>query len=165
MFAGDSSRAQLQRELTRDFASYDGFLKQLQMKIAFNKIEDSRLERAAQLINKTNQFNLTHVKTSPDELKSLLSNDHFGFSARLEDKFGSMGLIAVIVAQKTGTAAHIKHWVMSCRVIGRKVEDESFFEFVNECRQAGVIEVRGIFKKTGKTQLVKYLYPKVGITL
>ena len=86
-------------------------------------VDEANLARVVQLINKTNQFNLTTRRRNRAELEAFLARpDTEAFWVRLADKFADHGLIAVALAEAKGEALAIDTLLMSCRVIGRGVE-------------------------------------------
>lgn len=127
----------------------------------FQKID---LDRICQLINKTNQFNLTSRRYSKSEILKVMQNaNYLGLSARVQDKFGNYGLISAMIAKHTGHVLDILSWVMSCRVFGKGIEQFLFNHLAREAIKRGVQEIRGTFTPTQKNEVVKNLYPSLGM--
>jgi FkbH-like protein len=113
----------------------DEFLRQLDMVLEICGIEEAR-DRALELIQKTNQFNLTTRRYNWAELAAILQNG-FGRCYRLKDKFGDNGIISVAaVARASELEARIDLWLMSCRVLGRKVEEAILADLAARARLA-----------------------------
>ena len=104
----------------------DDYLKSLKQILNIKKGDENNIDRAVQLINKTNQFNLNGIRRSKEEIINMLNNDHDIFIGELIDKNGSQGEIIVILLEKTGT---ISSFVMSCRVFQRKIRISNFICF------------------------------------
>ena len=152
-----------------DMASYLG---SLEMAGTCKKFDSLDLPRIAQLINKSNQFNLTTRRKTEAEIASLMRNQAWtGFTMRLRDRFGDYGLIAVVICkvifQATGKPAggpvlEIETWLMSCRVLKRQVEEETLNAIVRVARSAGAKTIRGLYIPTKKNGMVSDLYPRLG---
>jgi FkbH-like protein len=74
--------------------------------------------RLSQLINKSNQFNLTTRRRSEAEVIAVMNDpEYVGYSMRLKDRFGDHGLISIVIGKKAGETMQIDTWLMSCRVL------------------------------------------------
>ncbi len=117
-FAAEAARTALSREAP-DLAS---FLRGLEMRAETRRFQEGAVARLAQLINKTNQFNLTTRRTTEAEVRALMTDAAaWTLSVRLADRLGDFGLISAVVARKRGEDFEIETWLMSCRVLGRDV--------------------------------------------
>ncbi|PDT78968.1 hypothetical protein CO675_01515 [Bradyrhizobium sp. C9] len=90
------------------------------------------------------------------------SPDCLTFQIRLRDRFGDNGVIGVVIARKKDTTYDIDTWLMSCRVLGRRVEEAIIAELVRHCRLNGVDTLEGSYLPTAKNALVRDLYKKLG---
>jgi FkbH-like protein len=105
------------------YGCLDDFLASLEMIATIRTVRPGEIQRVAQLTQKTNQFNLTTRRYSEGEMLSLAANaDVRIFSLSVTDKFGGMGLTGVLIAKREGRSAHIDTFLLSCRVLGRKLE-------------------------------------------
>jgi FkbH-like protein len=139
----------------------DEFLRQLDMVLEVCGIDQAR-DRALELIQKTNQFNLTTRRYNWGELAAILQNG-FGRCYRLKDKFGDNGIISVAaVALASAGDARIDLWLMSCRVLGRKVEEAILADLAARARALGAHRLIGEYRPTAKNELVCDLYPRLG---
>ena len=102
-----------------------GYLDSLRMVLSAQPFDGVSLARVTQLINKTNQFNLMTERLCETEVAARMNDPRVvtPLQARLTDRFGDNGIIAVLIARVCGTDAVIETWLMSCRVLGRKVEE------------------------------------------
>src|SRR5205823_1523103 len=107
--------------------SLDQFYANLSMEATIAPFDELNLQRIAQLIGKTNQFNLTSRRHGMPDLRAFMADDRYlTLYLRLSDRFGDHGLVAVIIAQQNGRLLDIDTWLMSCRVLGRTVENSMF---------------------------------------
>jgi FkbH-like protein len=122
--------------------------------------------RVAQLINKSNQFNLTTRRRSEADLTALMNDPaYLGFSVRLRDRFGDHGLISVIIGRKEGETMVVDTWLMSCRVLKRQVEDTVLNELARLAGERGCTRLEGHYLPTAKNGMVREFYPKMGFAL
>jgi len=119
-----------------------------------------------QLINKTNQFNLTARRYTEEDILALMANpDAFGLQLRLTDRFGDNGIIAIVIGKRTGEEVMIDTWLMSCRVLGRQVEEATLGLIVDAANKFGAKRIRGEYIPTAKNGMVRDHYPKLGFVL
>jgi FkbH-like protein len=163
----ESYRVAVAREQLRATAvSVDEFLAQLQLKAKVSSVTPSNLARITQLINKTNQFNVTTRRYTEALVESTAAAPENWVAAfSLEDRLGSYGLIGVMIARSGGqTLWEIDTWLMSCRVLGRQMEKFMFDRLVEAAAARGIREIAGIYHPTEKNVLVRDLYPQFGFT-
>jgi FkbH-like protein len=153
------------REIESSAQSIDDFLKSLDMSAAVGPINEMTLERSAQLINKSNQFNLTTIRRSAAEVEGLMDDPQWMTrTVSLKDRFGDNGLISVLLAKIEGERMDIDTWLMSCRVLKRNVERLLLNEICREARGRGVKRIVGRYIPTPKNGLVKDHYRALGFT-
>ncbi len=151
------------RELLASATDMDAYLASLGMVAAIREFAPVDVPRLSQLINKSNQFNLTTRRRSEAEVKAVMhSPEHAGFSVRLQDKFGDHGLISVVIGEVKGDEMEIDTWLMSCRVLKRQVEEVVLNELARIARERGCTRLRGIYLPTPKNDMVRGLYPSLG---
>jgi FkbH-like protein len=104
-------------------ATPDAFLEQMKARIKLDFSGAGADPRSLELVNKTNQFNLNGWRlTETDWAKELDNPNTFVVSVGYEDKFGSLGKVAVLLGKRQGSALHVPVWVMSCRAFARRIE-------------------------------------------
>jgi FkbH-like protein len=139
------------------------FLRSLQMVATVGPITGMSLERSTQLINKSNQFNLTTVRRSSGEIQTIISDPTWlTLTVSLKDRFGDNGLISVLLAKTKGDALDIDTWLMSCRVLKRNVEQLLLNCICRWALQRGLKELRGHYIPTAKNELVKDHFTSLG---
>ena len=150
--------------LRSSVASYDAYLQSLNMSVVIRKFSKNDVPRIAQLINKSNQFNLTTVRRNETEVFKILDiDDHYGFTCRLKDKFSDHGLISVIILRIKKKILFIDTWLMSCRVLSRQLEEEVMNKIVGVAKNFKLKEIVGDYKPTKKNSLVKDWLTRMGM--
>ena len=148
------------------FDNYQEFLLSLQMEAEIQSFTPLYHERITQLINKTNQFNLTTKRYTLGEVESITENNQYiKLYGRLTDKYGDNGLIALTIAAVKKNQCHIDLWAMSCRVLKRDMELAMLDSLIHHCTQHGITEIIGYYYKSKKNQMVSQLYEQLGFVL
>ncbi len=162
-YEGNARRAELQKTV----GNVDEYLASLQMEIVFQPFDEKGRARIAQLINKSNQFNLTTRRyTETDVDAMIVDRAYFTLQVRLIDTFGDNGMISVIICRGVGGDVwDIDTWLMSCRVLGRKVEQMVLRELLTHAAASGASALAGRFIPTGRNGLVEDHYAKLGFEL
>lgn len=147
-----------------NFDSEKDFLKSLNMKGMLNDINKQNFDRAVQLTQKVNQFNLTNLRLSSIDFKNFLKKKNITKIFALKDKFGdhgNTGLISVVPFKNKNTWK-IKIFLMSCRIIGRMAENAMMLEIINILKNKKIQFLIGEFRISKKNSLVKDLYKSFG---
>lgn len=153
------------KNLQESFQSYDEFLLSLQMEAEIKYFTPIYLDRITQLINKTNQFNLTTRRYNLSEIDAIFNNQNYlSIYGKLIDKFGDNGVVSVIIAERQEQTLIINLWIMSCRVFKRDMEYAMFDYVVHDCMQNKINKIKGIYLETNKNSYVKDLYSSLGFT-
>jgi FkbH-like protein len=159
-YQDNAKRASLQRQA----GGVDAYLASLDMTITFQPFEGKGRARIVQLINKSNQYNLTTRRyTEPEILEAESDPKVFTLQVRLADIFGDNGMISVVICRPAGNETwEIDTWLMSCRVLGRKVEHMVLRKIVEHARVVGVHKLIGTYRPTERNKLVVDHYAKLG---
>lgn len=143
--------------------SYEDFLISLKMIAEVGSFSRMYYSRIAQLINKTNQFNLTLIKCTERDISLYAeNNEYITLYGRLKDKFGDYGLISCIVGRIDADELHIIHWVMSCRVFQRGMENIMFDALINVASKHNISKIIGLYKLSNRNHYVQDFYEKIG---
>ncbi|TPE53092.1 HAD-IIIC family phosphatase [Amaricoccus solimangrovi] len=172
--ASDRARAEQYRAraealtLRASAGSLADYQASLDMRASFGRVDPLNMSRVVQLINKTNQFNLTTRRRNAAELERLLGRPGaHGIWARLRDRFADHGLIAVAIGierdDPAGRVLEIDTLLMSCRVLGRGVEDAVVGELARIALAAGCSRIEGVHVPTGRNGMVAELYARLGL--
>jgi len=163
-----SYRARAQAEELRDSTgSLEDFWRSLGMRAVVRDLDTGgHVDRAAQLTQKTNQFNLTLVRRSPEDLRALLAGGAaLCKTLELEDRFADHGLIGLalaIPASDDPQTALIDTLLLSCRVIGRTAEVHLLSHLSRAALEAGFERMRGFYVPGPRNGLVAELYSELG---
>ncbi|HEX7838911.1 MAG TPA: HAD-IIIC family phosphatase [Kofleriaceae bacterium] len=145
------------------FKDYGAYLDSLEMTAEIAPFRPVYLERITQLINKTNQFNLTTRRYTQAEIEQIAADPRFvPLYGRLADTFGDNGLISVIIGRLEDRILHIDLWIMSCRVLKRDMELAMLDALAQRARAAGATELRGSYLPTPKNAMVADHYKTLG---
>jgi FkbH-like protein len=152
------------QQLKKSADSLDAFLKSLEMKIIINTVTDFSVPRIARLVNKTNQFNLTTRRYTETVIREMSEQKKVFeiYSLQVIDKFGDEGIVGVAILRKKAQQWIIDSFLMSCRVIGRRIETALLANIVEKAKQHGVATIIGEYIPTSKNSLVQKFYPKHG---
>ncbi len=144
--------------------SHAEFLTSLELRVEVTEVGASELGRVTQLINKTNQFNLTTIRRDQAQMGALVARDDAAvFAASVEDRFGEYGLVGVIIAtQQPDASWYLDTVLMSCRVLGRGVETALLAGAIGELRQRQPGAVTARYVATERNALVADLLPRHG---
>ena len=139
------------------------FLRSLGMEAIFTTGGEAGWPRFAQLINKSNQFNLTTRRYTETEIAALVADPAtLTLQVRLVDQFGDNGMISAIIAVPAADAWVLDTWVMSCRVLGREVEHAVLNQIAAEARARGIRRLIGVYRPTERNGMVREHYAKLG---
>jgi FkbH-like protein len=150
--------AQLER-----IGDHDEYLRSLGMTLSIAPFDSAGRKRIAQLISKSNQFNLTTRRYSETEIEAMQSDSGvLTLQARLGDIFGDNGMISAVICRQTGQRLEVDTWIMSCRVLGRRVEETILQYLVEQARLRGITEIVGRYIPTAKNGLVRDHFSRLG---
>jgi len=161
MYKADLERARQEKR----FGSYEDYLRSLEMTAVIRDFDEIYLQRITQLVNKTNQFNLTARRYSRAEMEAAARDPRYiRLYGKLTDKYGDSGVVTVVIGRKDGKVLHIELWLMSCRVLKRNLEHAMMDVLVEEAVKAGVETIRGYYCKTEKNGMVRDFYGEMVFT-
>jgi FkbH-like protein len=171
-------QSNLDREVLRESASdLPGYLRSLGMVLRHSPFDGMGLKRIAQLINKTNQFNLSTKRYTEQDVERFIGNeDYLTWQVRLLDRFGDNGIVGVVIARiSTGISTGINPginpgtgslvldtWLMSCRVLGRNVEHATLALMARAARDLGLTQIRAEYIPSGKNEMLRGILPALG---
>ena len=141
----------------------EGYLQSLEMQLKWSYFDSVNLGRAVQLINKTNQFNLTTRRYSEVAAAAVIDDpDAIGLVTRLVDRFGDNGIVGVIIGRRRDDDLHVDTWLMSCRVLGRRVEHATLEVLTWVARSHGIRTLIGEYIPSLKNRMVRDHYLNLG---
>ena len=162
MYHNAAKRAAVKQQAS----TVEEYLSNLNMNVDVHLMTESEEKRVTQLIHKTNQFNTTTKRYSEEEVHGLGTNPNSAvMTAYMSDRFGDEGLIAVIILLFSGETANIDSFLMSCRVMGRKLEHiiiTAASQWIKENRKE-INYITASYIRTKKNKPVENLYDILGL--
>lgn len=141
----------------------DEYIRMLEIRADIHIMRDEEIGRVCQLCSKTNQFNLTTKRYDLKELKELASDNAVDiFTVSAADKFGDNGLISVVITRKSGSNVVIDTFLMSCRVMGRKLEQIILSVLIENYKDSR--QLIGVYRQSAKNAPVADLYDRMGFS-
>ena len=160
----DQYREEAQRELTKThFTDINDYLTSLAMEIRLERFNAFNLPRIAQLIQRSNQFNLMTRRYGEAACEAMMKDpSRAPLTLRLADKFGDYGLISVVILKHAGEDLEIDEYLMSCRVLQRGVESFTINNIFSYAARLGAKRVVGQYLPTAKNDMVKGFFKSFG---
>lgn len=147
------------------FHDHNEFLNSLEMTAEIAAFSGVYLERITQLINKTNQFNLTTKRYTSAEVEAVaVDSGSITLYGRLADRFGDNGLVSVVIGRVRGDTVELDLWLMSCRVLGREMEVAMFDALIEQCQARRINKIVGVYIPSRKNGMVASHYATLGFT-
>jgi FkbH-like protein len=161
---GDAyARERLRSEARRGVASLDDFLAQLEQRVVIEALEEASLGRAAQLAQRTNQFNLTNERYTVASLAALVDDPAYeAYTLALSDRFGDSGITGLAVLRFAAPAAEVEALMLSCRVLGRRVEDAFLAFLAGRARERGARWLVGRYVRSDRNERARRFYSDHG---
>ena len=159
------SEQQKRTKFENEVGNFDEFLKQMNIEVEIKKADSFSIPRISQLTLKTNQFNLTTKRYQEEDIENLVSNsDRIVGCAKVSDKFGDNGITGVYIVEKSDEEWIIDSFLLSCRIIGRGVEDVMISQLIERARKENVKRIKGKFIPTQKNKPAEDFYKEFGFT-
>jgi len=150
-------------ELQTRFENYDEYLQSLGMKCCVREPKSSEVSRFAQLLNKSNQFNLRTQRYTESEIEAAAADESKKcLCAVFSDKFSEYGIISCVILEKQDDCCFIESWVMSCRVLKRGVELLVFKAVLAAARAWNCRYIKGQYLPSPKNRMVSDFYDTLG---
>ena len=159
------SQQRERKNLERNVSNLDDFLNELDIRVKIKKSNDFLIPRISQLTLKTNQFNLTTRRYQEEEIRNLSNDTNFSVGcAQVVDKFGDNGITGVYIVDKNPKFWVIDTFLLSCRIMGRGVENAILSQILKEAKLNGVKELRAEFIPTSKNKPAENFLADYGFT-
>jgi FkbH-like protein len=150
------------RELKATASDLDAFIASLQQHVTIAPLNPATLSRAAQMCQRTNQFNLTTRRYTADELERLVAEGNDVFTCSVRDRFEDSGIVGLAVLNYAEGRAEVDTLLLSCRILGRRIEDAFLAFLVTRARDKQVGELIGHYVSTPKNVQVASFYEDRG---
>jgi FkbH-like protein len=159
MYADERKR----NELYHGAPSLEHFLKSLDMHVEVKKANEFAIPRIAQLTQRTNQLNLTTRRYTEAQIQTLCESERSRvYWVGVKDRFGDSGIVGAAIVEQNGDTWRIDTFLMSCRVIGRHIEDTLLTKIARDARELGIARLRGEYVPTPKNGLASDFYQRMG---
>jgi FkbH-like protein len=157
-------RAQAARQAEEErYSNLDDFLRSLEIEVGIDAAVPFSIPRIAQLTQKTNQMNMTTRRYTESQIQAFARDPDWGvYSVTSRDRFGDNGIIGVLMLKYQSAECRIDTFLLSCRVIGRGIEQLMVAFAAELCRRRGVRTLVGEFIPTAKNQPAAGFYERVG---
>jgi FkbH-like protein len=140
-------------DLKKTVGSLDEWLRSLDTKIRVEELNKANLQRAAQLLNKTNQMNLTTRRMTESEMADWVQQDnHQLWTFRVSDSFGDSGLTGIVSLEVEDKVGRVVDFVLSCRVMGRKVEETMLYTAIKGAKSRNLVRVYAKYVPTPRNK-------------
>lgn len=153
------------RQLLNTFETEEQFLKEMDIKLSISENNPVHIPRIAQMTQKTNQFNLTTKRYTEADINNLISYGYHVWDAAVSDKFGDNGITALAIVKTDGLTAEIDSFMLSCRILGRGIENAFLNVLLNRLFEEGISEVKATFIRTAKNGQVENFYERNGFEM
>jgi len=145
--------------------SIDNYLASLGLSLSIHRNQEISVPRAAQMTQKTNQFNLTTKRYTESDIKRMLDDPEYEIAVfSVSDHFGDYGVTGMSIIHIKNSTAIIDSLLMSCRVIGRNVELAFFDQLVKILLDKNIKTLLGSYISTAKNKQVEAFYDRLGFT-
>lgn len=152
------------QELRESVGTLEDFYRSLEMRVQVDALTDATLTRAAQLTQKTNQFNLTTRRYTEQQLSGMTAPEWAIFTVKAEDRFGSNGIVGLGILKFENDAAAVETFLLSCRVIGRTIETAFLAALAKFAHDRGAARLTGWYIPTPKNQPARDFYASHGFS-
>jgi len=147
----------------KHISDINDFIKALEMQLIVSEAKENHIQRVAQLTQKTNQFNTTTKRYSENEIAQMIHSEKYKvFVGRVKDKYGDNGIAVLCILLLDEKKAYIDEFLMSCRVMERKVEYAFLRAIEKKLYEFGFHELHAYFFKTTKNVPAEKFYEKYG---
>lgn len=147
------------------FASHEDYLISLDLTVTISRDDPGRAARISQLSQKSNQFNLTTLRYTPEDIARLMNDPGTTvYALDVADRFGPAGTTGVVVVRRESQIATVESLLMSCRVLGRGIEQSLWTTIVQDALGEGCEILRGVYRPTSKNGQTADFYDRLGLT-
>jgi len=158
MYAEEARR----KKVAKTAGSVEEYIKKLRIKIQVAEGDRVAIARASQLTQKTNQYNLTTKRYSEADIAALIKKGVLVATGEVSDVFGGYGIVLLAIMEVHGKEASLDTFLMSCRVMGRGVEQVFFEHLLGRLRTRGVSTITACFVASAKNKPAEGFLPAMG---
>jgi FkbH-like protein len=153
------------RRVQASTASFEDYLTSLEQRLTIEAVSEATLPRAAQLCQRTNQFNLTTRRHTQPDVERMLADPAYDLVAlSVTDRFGDSGVTGLAITLHADGRAELDTLLLSCRLLGRRVEDAFLAVLARRARERGARTLVGAYEPTDRNVQVAAFFPDRGFT-
>ena len=147
----------------RAASNLENFIASLDLRVIVQPLSPEKLSRAAQLTQRTNQFNFTTIRRTESDIQTLLANPRIEcLTAEVSDRFGEYGVVGLVIAEQLSDELRIDTFLLSCRVLGRGVEHRILADLANRAHECNLQFVTANFVSTAKNEPARQFLASIG---
>ncbi len=147
------------------FADFENYLRSLEMELTVEPLDNVNITRISQMTQRTNQFNLTTHRYTEADILDFAKRKYWIYALRVKDCFGDNGLTGLIILDKKKELARIDTFLLSCRILGRNIEDVFMRYMLMKLKNSGVHKIEASYIGTSKNGQVADFYDRIGFEL
>ncbi len=151
------------QKLQKTIKSFDEFISLLKIEVNIEKLSFDNIPRASQLTYRTNQFNATGIRLSEAQLSNMLITDNIDiYTVNVNDIYGSYGMVGLILAKQNGNHYVCENFLLSCRVLGKKVEHRMLSYLMQKAKHRKLEQIKLLLNYTERNTPVRDFYSALG---
>ncbi|RUT36533.1 amino acid adenylation domain-containing protein [Paenibacillus zeisoli] len=148
-------RSERQRKVLKDQTelSLDEFLRDLKLQMRMKELTPEHTPRAAQLTERTNQFNMSTIRRTEDEVRALMADPEWKcWTVEVRDRFGDYGLVGLVIGRTQQDTLMIDTFLLSCRVLGRRIEYAILSVLKQFSLSVGITQIQSAYRPSSKNE-------------
>ncbi|MGW4084043.1 SDR family NAD(P)-dependent oxidoreductase [Streptomyces sp. NPDC004822] len=149
------------RDAVREETGFEEFLEQLRLEVDVRALTDADVGRAEQLVRRTNQFTLRARSADGGDVRRWREHGEV-WTASARDRFGDYGQIGLLALRAEGDRLDVTGWLLSCRALGRGVEERLLTWLAGRAEESGCAEVRLTAERTPRNTPARRLLAALG---
>jgi len=154
------------KEFKKNMPNLENFLKKMNIEVLIKNADNFTIPRISQLTLKTNQFNLTTKRYQEEDIQKMVNDKKFQIEcAQVSDKFGDNGITGVFIINKNDNEWIIDSFLLSCRVMGRGIEEGILAHILEQAKKQSVSKVKGQYIPTKKNLPCENFYQNYGFKM
>lgn len=150
------------KEAQKSFVDMDTFLSSLEMELEVQSANQFNINRIAQMTQKTNQFNLTTQRYIVNDIQNFVDKGDLVYCLAVKDKFGDNGITVGTIIELNGKTAYFNTFLLSCRILGRGIENAFMYYLLNELIAKGIKKVKAAYIPSKKNKQTLVFYERFG---
>lgn len=156
----------LRQELRTSIVDFEGYIKNLEIELFIQGADEYTISRISQMTQKTNQFNLTTIRYSENEIHEIIKNNGKIFHLTVKDRFGDNGITGLIILKEEDLSViNIDTFLLSCRVLGRDIEKEFLNQILLYLKKMKYKIVKSEYIHSLKNEQTKDFFEKMNFKL